>query len=68
MNLVFHTTFVACVDFKVESERQIFEKPFYGKYIYSEICLPEICWEKIAEEIHSVFRFDVWLEHWLYVQ
>ena len=68
--LVSHTTYVMCVNFKhkwrdlqfkVESERQIFWETFHGNFIfiYSEF-LPEICWEEIAEKIFFVFCFDVW--------
>ena len=42
------------LQFKVDSERQIFWETFHGNFIYSEF-LPEI-----AEEILFVFYFDVW--------
>ena len=38
---------------------RFFEKLFMEIFIYSEF-LPEICWEKITEEILFVFCFDVW--------
>ena len=66
--LVSHTTYVVCVNFihkwqdlqfKVDSERQIWETVPWQFYLLSEF-LPEICWEEIAEEILFVFRFDVW--------
>ena len=69
IDLVSHATCVVCVifihkcldlQFKVDSERQIFGETFHGNfYILSEI-LPEICWEESAEEILFVFCFDVW--------
>ena len=47
------------LQFKVDSERQIFWETFHGNFnLLSEI-LPEICWEEIAEEILFVFCFDV---------
>ena len=70
IDLVSHTTYVVCVDFirkwqdlqfKVDSEWQIFWETFHGSFfnLRSEF-LPEICWKEIAEEILFVFRFDVW--------
>ena len=49
------------LQFKVDSERQIFWETFHKNFIclLSEF-LPEICWEEIAEEILIVFCFDVW--------
>ena len=48
------------LQFKVDSERQIFWETFHDNfYILSEL-LTEICWEKIAEKILFVFCFDVW--------
>ena len=32
----------------------------HSNSIYSQIFLPEICWEEVAQEIFSYFRFDVW--------
>ena len=52
IELVSHTTYVVCVNFthkwrdlqfKVDSERQFFEKLFMTYFIYSQ-SLPEICW------------------------
>ena len=54
IDLVSHTTYVVCVNFihkwrdlqfKVDSERQIFWETFYGNFIYSQEFLPKICWE-----------------------
>ena len=49
--------------FNIDSEQQIFEKLFHGRFIYllSEL-LPEICWEEKAEEIYIffIFRFTAW--------
>ena len=69
IDLVSHTTYVVCVNFmhkwrdlqfKVDPERQIFLRKFsWHSYLLSEY-LPEICWEKIAEEILFVFP-------WLFV-
>ena len=43
----------------VDSEWQIFEKLFHGRFIYSQGFLPEICWEEIAEEIFF-FHISFW--------
>ena len=68
IDLVSHTTYVVNVNFlhewrdlnfKVDSEQQIFWETFHGNFIYSEF-LPDICWEEIAEEMLFVFHFDVW--------
>ena len=68
-DLVSHTTYVVCVNFihkwrdlqfKVDSERQIFLRNFPWQFYLLSVFLPEICWEEIAEEILFVFRFDVW--------
>ena len=32
-------------------------------YLFTEF-LPEICWEEVADEIFSYFRFDVWPRVW----
>ena len=75
INLVSLTSLMLCVlifihksqylycrsQFKVDSERQIFWETFHGNfYLLSEEFLPEICWEKIAEDILFVFCFDIW--------
>ena len=69
IDLVSHATYVVCVNFmhnwldlqfKVDSERQIFWETFNGNFIYFSEFLPEICWKEIAEEILYIFRFDVW--------
>ena len=68
IDLVFHTTYVVCVNFinkwrdllfKVDYERQIFWETFHGSFNSLSKFLPEICWEEIAEEILFVFCFDV---------
>ena len=68
INLVFHTTYVVCVNFiykwralqfKDDCERQIFWETFHGNFYLLSGFLPEICWEEIAEEILFVFCFDV---------
>ena len=70
-----HTNYFVCINFihflqfKVDFERQIFWETFHGNfYILSEL-LPEICWEKIAEEILFAFCLmpGLGLEPWLYV-
>ena len=48
------------LQFKVDSERQIFWETFHGNFILRSEFLPEIGWEEIAEEIPFVFRLDVW--------
>ena len=70
IDLVSHLAYVVCVNFfihkwqdlqfKVDSERQIFWETFHGNFISFAEFLPEICWDEIAEEIFFVFRFDVW--------
>ena len=69
IDLVSHTTYVVCVNFKpkwqglrfnVDSERQIFWETLMAiLFLHSEF-LPEICWKEIAEEILYVFCFDIW--------
>ena len=64
IDLVSHTTYVVCVNFtykrrdlqfKVDSERQIFWETFHGNfYLLSEFL------SEMAEEILFVFSFDVW--------
>ena len=70
IELVSHTTYVVCdnfthkwrdLQFKVDSERRIFWETFHGNFYFHSELLPDICWEEIAEEIHFVFCFDVWL-------
>ena len=73
IDLVSHNTYVVCVNlyihkwrnlqFKVDSERQIFWETFHENFILLSEFLPEICWEEITEEILFVFCFDV--EPWL---
>ena len=54
-----HHLCCVCVNF-IHKWRQIFLRNFsYQFYLLSEF-LPEICWAEIAEEILSVFCFDVW--------
>ena len=69
IELVSHTTYVVCVNFihkwrdlqfKVDSERQIFWETFHGNFFLLSEFFPEICWEEIVEEILFVFHFDVW--------
>ena len=69
IDLVSHATYVVCVNFihqwrdlqfKVDSERQIFWETFHRNFYLLSEFLPEICWEEIAEEILFIFRFDVW--------
>ena len=69
IDLVSHTTYVKCVNFihkwrdlqfKVDSERQIFWETFSWQFYLLSEFFPEICWEEIAEEILFVFRFGVW--------
>ena len=71
MDLVSPTTYVACVNFihhwrdlqfKVDSERQIFWETSHGSFYLLSKFLPEICWEEIAKEILFVFRF--WCLAW----
>ena len=69
IDLVSHATYVVYVNFrhkwrdlqfKVDSERQIFWETFHGSFNLLSEFLPEICWEEIAEEILFVSCFDVW--------
>ena len=50
------------LQFKVDSERQIFGETFHGSINLLSEFLPEICWEEIAVEILFVFRF--WCLAW----
>ena len=45
------------LQFKIDFDRQIFEKLLNGNFIYSYGFWPEICWEELAEEIflHILF-------------
>ena len=61
--LASHSTYVVCVNFiheqrvlqlNVDSERKIIEKLFHGRFITLK-CLPEICLDKIAEEIFFLY-------------
>ena len=70
IDLVSHTTYVVCINFihkwrdlqfKVNSERKSSWETFHGSFNLLSEFLPEICWEKFAEEILFVFWFDVWL-------
>ena len=66
---VSYTTYVVWVNFfiyeswdlqfKTNSEGQIFEKHFIVILTNSEF-LSEICWEEITERILFLFCFDVW--------
>ena len=60
ISLVSYTTYVVCVnfihkwrdlEFKVDSERQIFLRNFSCQFLLLSKFLPEIWWEEIAEEI-----------------
>ena len=71
-DLASHATYVVCVNFildlwslqfNVVFERQIFEKLFHGRFIYSHEFLSEICWEKVVEEI-CFFIFSFWCLMW----
>ena len=62
IDLVSHTTYIVCVNFihkwrnlqfKVDSERQIFWETFNGSFNLLSEFLPEICWEDVTEEIFS---------------
>ena len=73
IDLVSHITYVVCVNFihkwrdlqfKVDSERQIFWETFHGNFYLLSDILPEICWAEIAEEILFIFYFDVWTGAW----
>ena len=65
IDLVSHTTYVVCVNFihkwrdlqfKVDSEWQIFWETFHGNFYLLSEFLPKICWEEIAVEILFVIR------------
>ena len=47
------------LQFKVDSERQIFEK-FFMAILFALSILAKFCREKIAEEVLFVFCYDVW--------
>ena len=56
IDIVSHSTYVVCINlkdkwralqFKVDSERQIFSGSFHGNFIYLlSVFLPEFCWEQ----------------------
>ena len=51
------------LQFNVDSEQQIFEKLFHGRFILLSEFLSEICWEEIGLEIFFfffIFRFAIW--------
>ena len=65
--LVSHTTYVMCVNFicewgdlqfKVDSERQIFEKLFHGRFIYSQSFSQKSAERKSPKKYFSYFIFD----------
>ena len=68
--LASHTTFVVCVNFirewrdlqfNVDSERQIFEKLFRGRFIYSQsFCQKSAAERKSPKKYFSYFVFDNW--------
>ena len=70
IELVSHTTYVVFflilyvkwrdLQFKVDSERQIFWETFHCNFYLLSEFLPVICWEEIVAEIFFVFCFDVW--------
>ena len=69
IDLVSHTTYLVCVNFihkwrdlqfKFDSEWQIFWETFHVNFILLSEFLPEICWDEITEEILFVFGFNVW--------
>ena len=64
--LASHTTHVVCVNFIRECgtysltstpNDRFFEKLFHGSFYLLSEFLPEICWEKVAEEIFFIFHF-----------
>ena len=72
--LASHTTHVVCVNFirewrnlqfNVDSERQIFEKLFHGRFNLLSEFLPEMCWEEVAEEIFFIYHFFFFFFWWL---
>ena len=48
------------LQFNIDSERQIFEKLFHGRFIFTLKVLLKIRWEEVAEEIFFYFIFDDW--------
>ena len=57
IDLVSHTTYVVCVkfirewrglQFKFDTEQQIFWETFHGNFYFTSEFLPEICWEEVA--------------------
>ena len=47
------------LQFKIDSEWQIFWEILHGSFNLLSEFLPEICWEEIAEKILFVICFDV---------
>ena len=67
--LASYTTHVACVNFirewrdlqfNVDSERQIFEKLFLGRFIYSQSFCQKSDEKKSSKKYFSYFIFDDW--------
>ena len=67
---VSHTTHVVCVNFirewldlqfNIDSERQIFEKLFHGRFIYSQSFCQKSTERKSPKKYFSYLIFDDWL-------
>ena len=78
IDLVSHAAYIVCVNFihkwrdlqfKVDSERQIFWETFHGSFNLLSEFLPEICWEEISVEILFIFLLmsGLGLEPWPFV-
>ena len=76
--LVSHTTYVVCVNFihewrdlqfKVDSERQIFEKLFHGNFIYSQSFCQKSAERKSPKKyfLYFILMSGLGLEPWVFV-
>ena len=72
-DLISHTTYTVCANFicvyewlnlqfKVDSERQIFEKLFISILFTLRIFARNLLIEEVTEEIFFLYRFDIWSE------
>ena len=78
IDLVSHTTYAVCVnfihkwrdlEFKVDSEQQIFWETLHGNFIYSQSFCQKSAERKSPKKYFSYFVLmsGLWLEPWLFV-
>ena len=73
IDVVSHTTHVVYVNFKHEwrgiyslmsTLNNRFLRSFSWQFVFTLRVFTEICWEEVAKEIFSYFRYDIWLGVW----